>query len=104
MSGWEGLSPSSFFGHQVQDGTHAGLIGEKFAAQFEGIFSAGVGQFIEKAFDGKAGVGLADDGVRPSNRIAGGVERSDETIVPHGAIPPAGKVVFARPDNLYGGL
>ncbi len=52
--------------------------------------------------EGRAlGDGLADDGVCPSDRIAGGVEPSDETIVPHGAIPAAGKVVFARPDNFY---
>src|SRR6266481_8101070 len=160
-SGRERLSPTSFFSHQVQDTTHAGLIGEKLAAQLVRIFSSGVSHFVEKAFDGKAGVrvadgapplygdadfrsvqvnlkigdsikdigctfngsavdtflvdhvlgkeralrdGLADDRVGPGDGTARSVKSGDEAIVPHGAVPAAGKVVFARPDDLYGRL
>src|SRR6266403_4387171 len=156
--GRERLSPTSFFSHQVQDGTHAGLIGEKLAAQYVRIFSSSVSDFVEKAFDRKAGVrvaygapplhrdadfhrvqvnlkignsiedtgctfnggavhtllvdrvcgkgsplrdGLADDRMSPSCGIARRVEPCDEAIVPHGAIPAAGKVVLARPNNFY---
>src|SRR5438552_18344931 len=45
--------------------------------------------------------GLADDRVHPGRGIARSVEPGDKAIVPHGAIPPAGQVVFARPNNFY---
>src|SRR5438309_1333602 len=48
--------------------------------------------------------GLADDRVGPGDGIARSVKPGDEAIVPHGAVPAAGKVVFARPDDLYGRL
>src|SRR5438552_19064931 len=45
--------------------------------------------------------GLADDRVHPGRGIARAVEPGDEAVVPHGAIPAAGEVVFTRPDNFY---
>ena len=45
--------------------------------------------------------GLADDGVRPRDGIAAGVEPRDEMVVPHRAIPSAAKIVFARPHNFH---
>src|SRR5438876_11914939 len=158
ISRLERLSPSTFFSRQVQDGTHARLIGEKLAAQFIRIFSSRVSHFVEKTLDRKARVrvadgapplhwdadfrsvqvnlkirnpikdvgctfngsavdtflvdhvlseeralrdGLADDRVHPGRGIARSVEPGDKAIVPHGAIPPTGQVVFARPNNFY---
>src|SRR5882724_575504 len=46
--------------------------------------------------------GLANDGVRPGNRISVGVEAGGEAIVPHRTIPAALRVVFAGPHNLHG--
>src|SRR5207302_8836983 len=60
MSRRERLSPSTFFSRQVQDGTHARLIGEKLAAQFIRIFSSRVSHFVEKTLDRKARVRVAD--------------------------------------------
>src|SRR5882762_10956261 len=68
-SGRERLSPPGFLSHQVQDGTHSGLIGKKLAAQFVRIFSSSVSHFIEKALDRKAGVRVAD-GAPPLHRNA----------------------------------
>ena len=48
--------------------------------------------------------GLADDGVRPGNRIAFGVKSSGKTIVPFRTIPAAAEVVFACPDHFHSGF
>ena len=45
--------------------------------------------------------GLADDGVRPRDRIAFGVETSGEAIVPFRTIPATSEVVFACPDHFH---
>src|SRR5216684_1630467 len=48
--------------------------------------------------------GLADDGVRPCDGIALRVQSRGETVVPHGAVPAAGEIILAGPDNFDGGL
>ena len=40
--------------------------------------------------------------MRPRDGIASGIEAGGETIVPHGTIPAAGEIVFARPDDFHG--
>ena len=72
------------------------------------IGSAFNGSAVNAVLDSEGGErravsdGLADDGVRPGDRVAVGVEARDKAIVPHGAIPAAAHVVFAGPDDFDG--
>ena len=57
---WKRLAPAGFFRDQIENSQHARLFCQQFAAKFVGIFFAGVGDFVEKGFDGEAGVRVAD--------------------------------------------
>src|SRR5207248_7361346 len=46
--------------------------------------------------------GLTDNSMCPSDGIAFSIESGGKTVVPFGAIPTAGEIVFARPDNFDG--
>src|SRR5437879_9914291 len=63
------LSPVSFLRYQIEKRQHARLFCEKCAAQLIWIFFAGVSHFVEKAFDGEAGVRMAY-GTPPLDRHA----------------------------------
>src|SRR5713226_10752765 len=54
------LAPTGFLGDQLQHSAHARLTGQEFAAQFVGIFAAGMSHFVEKALNRKSGVRMTD--------------------------------------------
>src|SRR5712691_1334833 len=48
--------------------------------------------------------GLADNRVRPRDRVPLLVKTGDKAVIPHRAIPAAPNVVFSRPDDFHGNL